>query len=140
MDRVGMIEFVRARGLAVVATRGPDGEPQAALVGIAATDLGELLFDASARSRKVINLRADARVAVVIGWDDELTLQCEGVADVLGGVDREECLPSYVQQFPDGARRAQSPRIVLVRVRLVWGRLSDYRPRSFGSVELSLDH
>jgi len=37
MDRRELIDFVRARGLGVIASRGPDGSPQAALVGIAAT-------------------------------------------------------------------------------------------------------
>ncbi|MGH2872179.1 MAG: pyridoxamine 5'-phosphate oxidase family protein [Solirubrobacteraceae bacterium] len=58
MDRARLIEFVRDRGLAEVATRGPDGAPQAALVGSAATDRGELLFDTAVGSRKLRNLRA----------------------------------------------------------------------------------
>jgi len=43
MDRRELIDFVRARGLGVIASRGPDGSPQAALVGIAATDRGEIV-------------------------------------------------------------------------------------------------
>lgn len=38
MNRSQFVTFVRQRGLAVVATHGPDGAPQAALVGIATTD------------------------------------------------------------------------------------------------------
>jgi pyridoxamine 5'-phosphate oxidase-like protein len=33
MDREALLEFLRARRLAVVATTAPGGEPQAALVG-----------------------------------------------------------------------------------------------------------
>ncbi len=40
MNRAELVRFVRARGLAVIATRGPGGAPEAALVGIAATDEG----------------------------------------------------------------------------------------------------
>jgi pyridoxine/pyridoxamine 5'-phosphate oxidase len=43
------------------------------LVGVAATDRGELVFDTAADSRKCHNLCAHARVALVIGWEDELT-------------------------------------------------------------------
>jgi PPOX class probable F420-dependent enzyme len=138
MDRAQLVEFVRRRGLAVVATRGPDGAPQAALVGIAATDRGELVFDTAAGSRKVANLRAFPRVALVIGWDDEVTLQCEGQADVVTGADRDRCLRAYVQQYPDGRERAEDPEILLVRVAVDWGRLADYRPESFGTDELAL--
>lgn len=39
MDRTELVSFIRQRGLAVVATRGPDGTPQAALVGVAVTEM-----------------------------------------------------------------------------------------------------
>jgi PPOX class probable F420-dependent enzyme len=138
VNRAQLVEFVRRRGLAVVGTRGPDGSPQAALVGIAATDRGELVFDTAADSRKCQNLRSHARVALVIGWDDEVTLQCEGTAEILGGAERDRCLQAYVKQYPDGCQRAQDPGIVLVRVQPDWGRLSDYRPSTFGTNELTL--
>jgi PPOX class probable F420-dependent enzyme len=139
LNRAQLVEFVRQRGLAVVATRGPDGAPQAALVGVAATSRGELVFDTAAGSRKCVNLRAFSQVAVVIGWHDEVTLQCEGEADVVTGAERDRCLDAYVEQHPDGRERANDPGIVLVRVRLGWGRLSDYRAESCGTVELELD-
>jgi PPOX class probable F420-dependent enzyme len=138
VNRAQLVEFVRQRALAVVATRGPDGAPQAALVGIAATDRGELVFDTASRSRKCSNLRAFPRVALVIGWDGEVTLQCEGDADIPSGAEHDRCLHAYVQQYPEGRERAKDPDIVLVRVLLDWGRLSDYRPNSFGIDELVL--
>lgn len=138
LDRAQLIEFVRRRGLAVIATLGPDGAPQAALVGIAATDRGELVFDTAAASRKCRNLEAFPRVAVVIGWDDEITLQCEGDADVLVGEERDRCLSAYLRQYPDGRERVRDPQIALVRVRPIWGRLSDYRPDTFGVEHLVL--
>jgi hypothetical protein len=45
VDQRQFINFVRQRGLAVIATRGADGAPQAALIGITATERGELVFD-----------------------------------------------------------------------------------------------
>ena len=47
VDQRQFISFVRQRGLAVIATRGADGAPQAALIGITATERGELVFDTS---------------------------------------------------------------------------------------------
>lgn len=130
-----LIEFVRARGLAVVASQGPDGTPQAALVGVAATDDAELVFDTSRSSRKFANIEREAKVAVVIGWDDEVTVQCEGPADVLTGADRERCLEAYFAQYPDGRDRAKSENIAHVRVRPRWVRLADFRPDTFGMTE-----
>jgi PPOX class probable F420-dependent enzyme len=139
MDRAALVAFVRRRGLAVVATRGPDGAPQAALVGIAATERAELVFDTSIRSRKYANIQRSPQVAAVIGFDDEVTLQCEGTADVLTGADRDRCLIAYFDQYPVGRERARDPDIAHIRIRPRWLRLSDYRPDSFVVEETRLD-
>jgi len=138
MDQQQFINFVRQRGLAVVATRGPDGAPQAALVGITATGRGELVFDTSRSSRKYGNLSAFAQVALVIGWDNEMTVQCEGMADIPMGADRDRCVQAYLAQYPNGVKRAHDQDIVHVRVRPSWLRYSDYRPGSFTIDETTL--
>jgi PPOX class probable F420-dependent enzyme len=131
------VTFVRERRLAVVATTDPEGKPEAALVGIAATDDGELVFDTLGTSRKATNIGRDGRVALVVGLADEVTVQVEGVADILPGVNIESYRSSYLDQFPDGRERAKDPEIVYVRVRPTWLRRSDYRPGSSGVEELS---
>lgn len=139
MDRRQLVTFIRQRSLAVIATRGSDGAPQAALIGVAATDRAEIIFDTSIRSRKYRNIQACPRVAVVIGFDDEVTVQCEGTADILTGTERDRCLSAYVAQYPDGRERAEDPDIAHIRVGPVWLRHSDYRPDSFGIHETRLD-
>lgn len=113
MNREPLVKFARERGLAVLATRGPDGTPQAALVGTAASDQAEIIFDTSIRSRKYRNIRAHDRVALVIGWDDEVTVQCEGVADMPDGPDRDRCLMIYTKQYPESLTRVADPEIAL---------------------------
>lgn len=139
MDRTQFVTFIRQRGAAVVATRGPDGGPQAALVGVAVTEQAEIVFDTSASSRKYRNIQATPQIALVIGFDDEVTLQCEGPADILTGAERTRCLSAYFDQYPDGRQRAEDPDIVHVRMRPRWGRYSDYRPGSVAIDELRLD-
>jgi PPOX class probable F420-dependent enzyme len=138
MDKEQLVEFVQQRGLAVVATRDADGEPQAALVGVAATAEGEIVFDTLTSSRKCRNISSHPRVALMIGWDDEVTLQCEGVADLPLGEDLVRCTTAYFEQFPDGRQRAANPDIKHVRVRPHWLRYSDYRPDSYTIEELEL--
>jgi hypothetical protein len=53
----------------------------------------------------------------VIGWDNEMTVQCEGTADIPTGTDRDRCLQAYLAQYPDGVERAHDHDIVHVRVR-----------------------
>jgi PPOX class probable F420-dependent enzyme len=133
-----LVAFIRQRGLAVVATCAADGAPEAALVGIAATEGSELVFDTSRASRKYRNLQASPRVAVVIGWDDEVTVQCEGIADTPTGEDADRCRQAYFTQYPDGIERARDPQVVHVRIRPTWLRYSDYRPDTFAVVETNL--
>lgn len=140
MDQQQFINFVRQRGLAVIATRGADGAPHAALVGISATPRGELVFDTSRSSRKYRDLCAFAQVALVIGWDNEITVQCEGTADIPTGTDHDRCVQAYFAQYPDGVERAHDPDIVHVRVRPSWLRYSDYRRGSFTVEETTLGH
>jgi hypothetical protein len=110
------------------------------LIGITATERGELVFDTSRSSRKYRNLSAFAQIALVIGWDNETTVQCEGTADIPTGADRDRCLQAYFAQYPDGVERALDHDIVHVRVRRSWLRYSDYRPRSFTVEETTLEH
>ena len=71
------------------------------------------------------HIERDPHVAVVIGWDDEVTVQLEGTADILCGSDRVRGLAAYFQQYPDGRQRAESPDTGHIRVTPGWLRYSD---------------
>jgi PPOX class probable F420-dependent enzyme len=137
MDLTGLVDHVRTHGDGVVTSLGPDGQPQAAYVAITATDDGELVLDARTTSRKVANVRRDPRVAVVVGGPGGTTLQCEGLADLPDGPDRDRCAAAYVATFPQFASSLSDPAIVVVRVRLTWARFGDYRDGA-RSVEVPL--
>ena len=111
MTRAKLLEFVRAHRLAVVATVSPDGNPQAAVVGFAATEDFDIVFDTVDATRKVANLRRNPAIALVIGWDEERTVQIEGVADEPAGPELEPLKDTYLGRFPDGRARAQWPGI-----------------------------
>jgi pyridoxine/pyridoxamine 5'-phosphate oxidase len=137
MDREGLLSFLRRHRYAVQATNSTNGAPQAAVIGVATTDALELVFDTSVTSRKLRNLRRDSRIALVIGWDDEQTVQLEGVADEPQGAELARLKGVYFAAFPDGSERESWPDITYVRVRLRWARYSDFRPRG-GVVEVPL--
>lgn len=104
-------------------------------MGIAATDRGEIVFDCSQGSRKYANIARDPAIALVVGWDDEVTVQIEGRAQVLSGTDLQRCLAAYFEQYPDGRDRAASPEVGHIRAIPRWLRHCDYRPDTFGSFE-----
>jgi hypothetical protein len=122
-----LVAFIRAHKWGVVASTGPAGAAQAAVVGIAVTDDLEIVFDTLGSTRKAANLRRDARVAVVIGWDEAQTVQLEGVADEPAGAELARIQGVYFAAFADGPTRLAWPGITYLRVRPHWLRYSDFR-------------
>jgi pyridoxine/pyridoxamine 5'-phosphate oxidase len=128
VNRAELLVFLRRHRYAVQATTASDGAPQAAVIGIAVTDSLEVVFDTLASTRKAENLRRDPRIALVVGWDEEQTVQLEGVADEPSGAELARIKAAYFAAFPDGPGREAWPGITYVRVRLRWARYSDFRP------------
>lgn len=126
MTRAELVSFLRRYKLAAEATNGPGGTPQAAIVGFGVSDDLEIVFDTTRETRKYRNLRADPRIALVIGWDDAITAQIEGVADFPDGDELERIRQVYFVAYPDGRDRLAWPGITHVRVRPTWVRFSDF--------------
>ncbi len=121
-----LIAFLRKYKLAVEATVAATGAPQAAVIGFAVSDNLELVFDTTEDTRKCQNLRADPRIALVIGWDHDATAQIEGVVDFPTGAELDRIRAVYFSAYPDGRDRLAWPGIVHVRVRPTWIRFSDF--------------
>jgi general stress protein 26 len=129
MTPADLLAFLRTHKLAVVATVGAGGAPEAAVVGAVVTDSFELFFDTTSASRKIRNLRTNPRVAAVIGGTtlrDERTVQLEGVADEPSGDELARLKEEYFSIYPDGRDRQAWPEIAYVRVRPAWVRYSDF--------------
>lgn len=127
MDLAELVAHVRAQRDGVVSTLGPDGAPQAAYLSLAATDRGEIVFDAKPDSRKIANLRRDGRIAVVVGGADGTTLQVEGRAEIPEGPELERCTAAYLAAFPEFAGSFDAGAVVVVRVAIEWARHGDFR-------------
>jgi general stress protein 26 len=122
-----ILSFLRAQKWAVQASVASDVHPQAAVVGVAVTDHLELVFDTMGDTRKTVNLRANPKIAIVIGWDDEQTVQIEGVADEPKGDELTRVKSAYFEKFPDGREREGWDGITYFRVHPTWIRYSDFR-------------
>src|SRR6266436_4612421 len=89
-DLALILDFLRQHQECVLATIGQDGRPQAAVVGYSENEMAELMFGTEDFTRKFKNLKRDSRVAVVVGFEGTLSLQYEGVARQLSGVELVE--------------------------------------------------
>ena len=121
-------EFIRARTQGVIATTGPDGKPEAALMNIAVTPNLEIIFETTDATRKFANLKANSRVSFVIGWDGGETLQYDGVADEPDGRAFDEALGFFLATFPQKTSHQNWPGNHYFRVRPLWVRFSNYSP------------
>ena len=129
MTAAELLAFLRSHKYAVQSSISPVGWPQSALVGFAVTDQLEIVFDTLESTRKVPNLKANPRIAIVIGgwlYGDERTVQYEGLADFPAGEELQRLKSVYFAAFPDGPARQAWPGITYVRAKPRWVRFSDF--------------
>ena len=60
-----LLRFLQAQRLGVVASISPAGDPQSAVIGIAVTDMMEIVFATLSTTRKCENLRRLPKVSIV---------------------------------------------------------------------------
>ena len=131
-----ILEFVQGRGLAVISTLGPAGTPQAAVIGFGETEALEIVFGTFNTSRKYANLQRRPEVALVMGWEEDTTVQYEGVARELAGAEAEKYAEIYYQKSPDSRKYREHPeeRYFLVSPR--WVRYTDLNVEPWRILEL----
>jgi pyridoxine/pyridoxamine 5'-phosphate oxidase len=139
--RQELIQFVQRLRLGVVSSLSLDGAPQSAVVGIATSDAGEIVFDTLGSSRKARNLRRDARVSLVVS-ENERTVQIEGIADEPTGAHGERLREVYFAVYPGGRERLAWPGLTHFRIVPSWARSSDFAAApapSIFEVDFALD-
>jgi pyridoxine/pyridoxamine 5'-phosphate oxidase len=125
MSRSQVIRFVQRQRLGVVSSLAAGGAPQSAVVGIATSEAGEIVFDTLGTSRKAANLRRDPRAPLVV-WENERTVQLEGLADEPTGAELDRLREVYFAVYPDGRDRLAWPSFTHFRIVPRWARFSDF--------------
>ena len=121
-----VFDIVKRKRFLVVSSVNDSGAPEAALMGYALTSRNEIVFDTLADSRKAVNLAHRSAAALVIGWDDNISLQIEGAARRPAGDDLANAKAAYFREWPDGRARENWPNIAYFVVKPKWIRYSNY--------------
>jgi pyridoxine/pyridoxamine 5'-phosphate oxidase len=121
-----IFDIARSKRYLIVSTVNESGAPEAALMGFGWTGANEVVFDTLSTSRKAANLASNPTAALVIGWDDNISLQVEGVARRPVGDDLASAKEAYFREWPDGRARENWPNIAYVVVQPKWIRYSNY--------------
>jgi pyridoxine/pyridoxamine 5'-phosphate oxidase len=121
-----VLDIVKQKRLAVVSSVHDSGAPEAALVGFAVTPENEIVFDTLASSRKTGNFARRSAAALVVGWDNDITVQIEGEARRPQGDDLANAKAAYFREWPDGRARENWPDIAYIVVKPRWMRYACY--------------
>jgi len=129
-------DFITQDRLAVLATISEKNIPEAALVGFAITPELEIIFDTVKSSRKYHNLLKNPAISFVIGWENEKTVQYEGIAKIPIDSELEKLLPYYFKVYPDGKYRRENWKdLVYFSVKPKWIRYSDFNTNRIEEIE-----
>lgn len=117
-------DFIKGQNYATVATTW-NGEPQAATVAFSERNETEIIFGTLKETRKYRNLKSDPKIAIVIGWDQSVTVQIEGIAHETMGELQEECMRIHVIKNPGSARYMEMEGQCYFKVTPRWIRYTD---------------
>lgn len=119
-----ILDFISKQSLAVLSTSQND-QPQSAVLEFGETKDLELVFDTFTSSRKYENLLKNNKVAFVIGWDESITVQYEGIANELTSKESEAYKKVYWEKNPDAKKWEKREGITFFKVTPTWIRYSD---------------
>lgn len=137
--RKELFDFIAERRMGVIATVDAEGRPEAALMNLAVTPSLEILFETTNQTRKFANLARNPAVALVVGWNDERTLQYDGIAEKAVGAVAAVAREAFLAAFPEKASHQFWPGNDYFRVRPRWIRFSSYyNPRSVAEYSFPL--
>ena len=139
MDNKQIIfDFIKKQKLAVISTVGVDNKPESAVLEFGETEELELIFDTFTSSRKYKNLQTNKNVSFVIGWDEDITVQYEGVAEEIRGEDAKKYKQAYWDKNPKAKRWELREGIVYFKATPKWIRYSDLNKDPWDIFEVSL--
>ena len=133
-----ILNFVKRHKLAVVATADKDGKPQSAVVEFGELDDLTIIIDTFTSSRKYKNLSVNQRAAIVIGWDDDITVQIDAEAAELNGDELDKARKAYFAKNPRAKKWADRPDIAYFAFKPTWVRYSDVSKNPWQIEEISL--
>ncbi|MEO6761422.1 MAG: pyridoxamine 5'-phosphate oxidase family protein [Candidatus Saccharimonadales bacterium] len=125
MNKAMLREFMDARHNMVLSTVDGEGRSESAVVGFGATNKLQLVFGTAGSTRKAQNIATNKDVSVVIGWDNQGTIQYEGTARLLGGNDVDVYAEFYFLKNEGARAYKDAPNESYFLIEPRWLRFTD---------------
>ena len=132
-----ILDFIKKHKLAVLATVG-ETAPESSVLEFGETDDLKIILDLFTSSRKYKNMKVNPNVSLVIGWDENITIQYEGIADELSGEEKNKYQNEYWKKNPEAKRWADQKGIAYFKVTPKWIRYSDLNSHPWEIFEVEL--
>ncbi|MEK7152759.1 MAG: pyridoxamine 5'-phosphate oxidase family protein [Patescibacteria group bacterium] len=139
MDRRAILEFMGAYRLGVLSTINEHGEPEAAVVGISVHEGFMVVVATGHDTRKCRNIQRNGHIALVVGWDDEKTVQYEGRAHILEGEELRTWQSRHFAKRPESARYKDDPQERYILIEPTWLRYTDCNVRPWFVQEIPFE-
>jgi pyridoxine/pyridoxamine 5'-phosphate oxidase len=120
-----VFEFIEQHDLTVVSTVSDDAVPESAVVEFGVYGNLNVVIDTLTTSRKYKNLQTNTEVALVIGWDKDITVQVNASAHLLDGDELTDAKQSYFAKNPRAKKWDGRDDIVYFGFKPKWIRYSD---------------
>ena len=135
-------EFVKEHHLAVISTVNGQALPEASVVGIFVKKLEHEDFEIHIAtydsSRKAFNIKRNPRVALVIGWEHGKTVQIEGVAEEITGLDEKDKVKwEEYPHMPTLAKHIKQEHAVMLKITPKWVKYSNLSTEPWEIEELA---
>jgi general stress protein 26 len=132
-----VLDFIKSQRLAVLTTINSSNKPESAAMGVGETDNLELIFGTYLSSRKYKNLQSNPNVSVVIGWDNNITVQYEGIATEIEGEEKEKLVTLYYTKHKNAQKYKDKPEERYFKVTPKWLRYSNLNSETWDIFEIT---
>lgn len=132
-----ILDFIKKQKLAVISTVG-ENKPESAVLEFGETDDLEIIIDTFTSSRKYKNLQTNKNVSFVIGWDEDITVQYEGIAEEVKGDEAKRYKQAYWSKNPKAQRWDSREGITYFKITPIWIRYSDLNKDPWDIFEIKL--
>jgi uncharacterized pyridoxamine 5'-phosphate oxidase family protein len=127
-----ILDFLKTHSLTVLSYTNSNQMPQSAVVEYMVTDNLEILFNTFSDKRKYKNITEKPNVSFVVGWtwEENITIQYEGVAHELTGAQLLKYSGMYFKNLPSAKQFAEVFKhlgsLAFFKVEPKWIRFSNF--------------
>ncbi|MEK9176498.1 MAG: pyridoxamine 5'-phosphate oxidase family protein [Patescibacteria group bacterium] len=119
--------FLNSQPLATISTVNENGTPQSALIGFGEKEDLTLIIGTNKSTRKYKNILKNPRVALAIGFGNEmLTVQYEGVAELMPDHELESYQKLYYAKNPSAQKYESDAGQTYFKIIPRWIRYTDF--------------